>query len=244
MLYNLSMNELQKWQDRILSALSGRIPKYTLGGGTALSKFYFQHRESADLDFFTPEFNPKDIFSVVEYISTVTRKKCEIYARQLKNEKVKVLVFSLPLGRKGLELKIDFIEDINKQIKPPKVVNGINVLSLEDIFLRKIQAIAGTFAMFDAVGRKSMVGGRQEAKDFYDLYFLSHTFMNLSKFVRKYGDDVMREALIGWFRSYSRMEIKTGLLELKAKNRVDYALMERHFKKEIGIILDEMVGRI
>ena len=68
--------------------------------------------------------------------------------------------------------------------------------------------------------------------------------MNLSNFAFKYCDTTMQESLIRWFRTYSRMDIKIGLLELKTKNRIDYREMEKHFKEEIGCLLEKQIGKI
>jgi hypothetical protein len=102
-------------------------------------------------------------------------------------------------------------------IKPLKNIDGINVLSLEDIYIRKIYTITGSLPAIDTVRRKVAIGKREEAKDFYDLYFLSHTFMELSRFTQSYCDQTRKETIIRWFRSYDRMHIKTGLLDLKVK---------------------------
>lgn len=137
-------------------------------------------------------------------------------------------------------LKIDFIQDYVVCIKPPKTINGIKVLSLEDIYIRKIYAITGTYQAEDEIGRKISKGGSQEAKDFYDLYCLSHIFKPLSDFSFSPGDQLMREAIIRWFRTYSRMDMKTGLLELELKN-IDYKDIERHFKQEVNKIIEKEV---
>ena len=50
-------------------------------------------------------------------------------------------------------------------MKPLKVVNGINALSLDDIYMRKIWAITGVVETRDASGRNITVGGRQERKN-------------------------------------------------------------------------------
>src|SRR3989344_1618200 len=51
------MSAYIKLQDKFLKAFfAGRFSQdFYLTGGTALAKFYFQHRESFDLDFFTQE---------------------------------------------------------------------------------------------------------------------------------------------------------------------------------------------
>jgi predicted nucleotidyltransferase component of viral defense system len=234
---------ITKWQDKILKVLAGKAGDFCLGGGTALSKVYFHHRESLDLDFFTFKFSRKKIISLIEFLSVNLGKDFELVKEQQKKDKVRIMIFSARLS-KTKSLKIDFIEDYIKTIKTPKDVDGICVFSLEDIYLRKIYAIAGTIDTIDLVGRNIREGGRQEAKDFYDLYFLSHTFMNLAGFVLRYCNAATQEALVHWFRTYSRMEIKTGLLELRTRNKLNFRDMEKHFKKEIDCLLEKQIGRI
>ena len=237
------MKTVTQWQDRILKILAGKADGYCLGGGTALSKVYFHHRQSLDLDFFTLRFSRKDILSLVRFISDKIGKDLELIGEQQKKDKVRILIFSARLS-KNKALKTDFIEDCIRRLKPTKQIDGIWVFALEDIYLRKIYTVTGTIESIDLIGRKVSKGGRQEAKDFYDLYFLSHTFMNLSNFAFKYCNATMQEALVRWFRTYSRLEIKTGLLELETKNKIDYERMEKHFKEEIDCLLERQIGEI
>lgn len=237
------MEIIEDWQNKVLKILSCKADGYCLGGGTALSNFYFNHRQSFDLDFFTESYSRKDIISLVEFLSKESGRRFEIIKEQSKKDKIRILVFNASISPK-YSLKIDFIEDYISRLKPAKGFNGIWVFSLEDIYLRKVYAVSGTLESLDQIGRKIRIGGRQEAKDFYDLYFLSHTFMNLSMFAGKYCNPAMQEALINWFRSYPRLEIKSGILELKTKNRIDYREMEAHFKAEIDRILENQIGGV
>ena len=237
------MHSLVRWQENALKALAGRADDYCLGGGTALSRAYFHHRQSFDLDFFSLEFNRKKILALIEFLSGALKKKFKLIREQTNKDKVRIMIFSAALD-KTKSLKIDFIEDYIKRLKPAKQVDGVWVFALEDIYLRKVYAITGTAEAVDLTGRRVGIGGRQEARDFFDLYFLSHTFMNLSNFAFKYCGIAMQEALIRWFRTYSRMDIKAGLLELKTKNKFDYREMESHFKREIGRLLEKQIGRL
>ena len=54
------------YQEKVLKALEGKIDNFYLAGGTALSLFYFHHRQSDDLDFFTQEFNQDMINKIIE----------------------------------------------------------------------------------------------------------------------------------------------------------------------------------
>jgi predicted nucleotidyltransferase component of viral defense system len=230
-------------QDKIFQALANKADNYCLGGGTALSKVYFRHRESLDLDFFTTKFSRKDILNLMKLVSENLKINFKLTREQQERDKIRIMVFTVPLSKKEV-IKIDFIEDYIKRLRSAKRVDGIWVFSLEDIYLRKIYAISGTIEIVDLVGRKINKGGREEAKDFYDLYFLSHTFMNLSDFAFKYCDAAMQESLIRWLRSYSRLDIQAGLLELRIKKRIDYKDMERHFKKEIDYLLEKQIGEM
>lgn len=223
--------------------MAGQIDDFYLVGGTALSLYYFQHRESLDLDFFTHDFKRERILDTIKLLSEKLGKKIELVKEQGHRDRAKIMIFTFPAG-KSESLKIDFVQDFFDFIKPPKLINGIKVLSLEDIFLKKIFAITGTSQTEDLIGRKITKGGRQEAKDYYDLYCLSHIFMRLSDFSFKYGNYIIREALVRWFRTFDRTNIKTGLLELKLKRPVDYRDMERHFKKEIDKILQKEIDLI
>ncbi len=237
------MQTLAGWQEKVLKALAGRADYYYLGGGTALSIVFVRHRQNFDLDFCSLEFNRKKILALIKFLSDALKKEFKLIREQTNKDKVRIMIFSAVLT-KAESLKIDFIEDYIKRLKPAKQVDGVWVFALEDIYLRKLYAISGTTEAVDLTGRTVGIGGRQEAKDFYDLYFLSHTFMNLSDFVSKYCNPTMQEGLIRWFRTYSRMEIKTGLLELKTKNRIEYKEMEGHFKEEIGRLLEKQIGRL
>jgi hypothetical protein len=105
--------------------------------------------------------------------------------------------------------------------------------------------LIGTIKTVDLIGRKISTG-RQEAKDFYDLYFLSHTYKRLSEFAWDHCGSVEIEALIHWYRTYDRMNIKTGLLDLKLmkKKALNYKKIEDHFKSEIDILLEKEIGKI
>ena len=232
---------ISDFQEKVLKALAGRIEDFYLVGGTALSLYYLKHRASQDLDFFTREFSQKIIDEIVKYLSDALKKKIILKAKQTREGFVRVAVYSIPMNKR-YSLKVDFVEDYVGLIKPPKDINGIKVASLEDIYIKKIYAITGASTVEDSAGRKIAGGNREEAKDFFDLYCLSHIFLRLSEFSFKYGSPVIREGIVRWFRTYNRSEMKTGLLELELKKAIDYNDMERHFKKEIAGIIEKEVG--
>ena len=230
-------------QEEILRALEGKIDDFYLAGGTALARFYFHHRESEDLDFFTQKFVRSKVFETTQEIEKNLKYGVELINDYDKKGRVKVMIFMVRFKRKDLQ-KLDFVEDPLKLMSELKIVDGIPVLSLEDIYLRKICTVAGTIESLDLTGRRIVMGGRQEPKDFCDLYFLSQTSTSLSDFVMPNCNQVVKEGLIRWFRTYDRMQIKMGILELKMKRQVDYQEMERHFKREIERLIKKEIDFI
>ena len=232
----MKKQKVLEYQKAVLNVLAGRIDDFYLAGGTALSLFYFQHRLSIDLDFFTANFSDKRVNEIISYIKENLKREIKLISHALDNDKAKIKVYNVYFSEKDV-LKIDFVEDLFKLIGQPKLVDGIKILSLEDIYIRKLHAIAGIMATEDIIGRKKFLGGRLDAKDFCDVYFLSTTFMPLSKFTDKYSDISMEEGLISWFRTYDRMQMMDGVLSLDIEKKANYRDMEKHFAREINNII-------
>jgi len=235
------MDKLLKYQDNILRFLAGKVKNFYLAGGTALSRVYFRHRTSYGVDFFTKKFSRTEISMIMQEVSKSLKLRVALAREQNEKGMAKMAVYYIYVS-KGEILKIDFVEDFLELIAPLKTVDGIKVLSLEDIYLRKIFAVSGAMGTTDLTGRRTFKGGRQEPKDFYDLYVLSHTFMRLSEFATRYCDSTKKEGLITWFRSYDRMEMKTGLLDIITDNKIDYGSMEKHFNEEIDRLVKKEMG--
>ena len=235
------MTAIKEAQETVLRCLAGKIPDFYLVGGTALSEFYFHHRESFDLDFFTKEYDNAQVLAIAERLKKEIGLSIKLLNSSAKDGLAKFAIY-LATFPDNAELKLDFVEDYIKLLKPFNLVNGVNVLSIEDIYLRKLFAAGGTVAAQDETGKIISLGGRQEAKDFFDLYFLSTTVSPLSVFVRENSSGQLKEGLIRWFRSYDRLAMKTGLLDIKTKTPIDYKIAEKHFKGEIDEILEEEIS--
>lgn len=233
------METLFEYQDIVLRVLKGRAAPFYLAGGTALSKFYFQHRDSYDLDFFTRAYSVEKVRKLVSFLEKNTGKKMKLVRESHREGFAGIAIYELLLT-KGEALKIDFVQDVLPLLRPLKQVDGIDVLSLDDIYVRKIHAVSGALPEIDKVGRKRFLGGRQEAKDIYDLYQLSSTHRRLSDFALEHCDELQREALIRWYHTYRRQEMKIGLTELRTHNPVEFVTIERHLKQE----MDALIGGI
>jgi len=235
-MYTPFMDKIIEIRDKTLGKLANKLKDFYLAGGTALSLFYFKHRESYDLDFFTKNFSRVKIEEIMTDLSKDMGLAIELSGEQDKQGFARMMVYSLKIDNDS-SLKIDFVEDVYKLLKPLNEFDGIPILTKEDIYLRKILTACGSIATVDSVGRSSFAGGRQEAKDFFDLYFLSKTFMPLSRFVNEYCQQPQKESIIIWFSTYDRLEMKTGLLEIITDKKVDFQEMERHFKDEFDKII-------
>jgi len=120
---------------------------YFLTGGTALGEYYFQHRYSEDLDFFSR--SERDVsqdsrefqeFLESRQLATTSERASSSFAR-------------LHVGPE--KLKVDLANDLKVQMAPVENFGGILVDSLEDIAVNKVCALS-----------------RHEPKDYIDLYFI------------------------------------------------------------------------
>ena len=85
------------YQRKVLKMLSGRIDNFYLAGGTALSLFYFQHRLSVDLDFFTREFVNSDVLRITKYLKDVLKKEVRLVGRNLSEKTAKIAAYNIPI---------------------------------------------------------------------------------------------------------------------------------------------------
>jgi hypothetical protein len=237
------MEKILQYQRDVLKILAGKLGGFYLAGGTALANYHFQHhRESYDLDLFSQDYTNEQVNAIVGWIETKTGKVMEKVAGQMKKKKglVRHSHYDLVIDP-GNALRIDFVEDAEKLLESPMEVNGVPVLSLPDIYLRKIDAAAGMLAKIDRVGKRHVEGGRQTARDIFDLYHLSVRYRPLSAFVLGHCDDLQIEGLCNWYRSFDRMTMKTELLEIRTRTPLEFRDIDRHFLKEIDRLYEGMV---
>lgn len=145
---------LNDFQKEVLAIFSKTVlaKKFYLAGGTALSEFYFHHRKSEDLDFFTEEeLDIKELERFVNLIGkTISLEKVEyqhgfgLYT-----------YFFYPKGDKAKH-KIDFGQYPFPLIEKPKRFAGLQVEALYDI----------------AVDKTHTISVRPRLRDFVDLYFI------------------------------------------------------------------------
>lgn len=123
-------------------------------GGTALSAVYLHHRLSEDLDFFSE--SKLDTFAILNLVTQLSKKLgCKIESQEMEV----VRIYNLEFKDKE-KLKIDFGYYPYKRLKGGKLIDTLEVDSLLDIAVNKLQTIHQ----------------RSDIKDFVGLYFLLREF--------------------------------------------------------------------
>jgi predicted nucleotidyltransferase len=240
---NEPMEKILRYQRDVLKILAWKLGGFYLAGGTALANYHFQHhRESYDLDLFSKDYTSKQVDALVDWIEMQTGKVMEKVAGQKKKKEglVRHSHYDLVIGP-GNALRIDFVEDVEELLEPPMEVNGVPVLSLPDLYLRKIDAAAGMVEKIDRVGKRHVEGGRQTARYLFDLYHLSVRYQPLSAFASEHCDDLQIEGLCNWYRSFDRMTMKAELPDIRARTPLEFRDIDRHFLKEIDRLYEGMV---
>lgn len=125
-------------------------------GGTALSSYYFHHRYSEDLDFFSQVKFPQEI--VVSFMNQC-KMKLDFSATFRIPEAFDVIVYEL-IFKDSKKLKVDFNVYPFKLLEKGPTVEGVLIDSLRDIGANKMMTI----------------NQRTEVKDFVDLYYLLKKF--------------------------------------------------------------------
>ena len=160
-----------------------------LCGGTALARFYLNHRISYDLDFFIPSrFNPEHLIvklsSIGVQINSPVMELRDDFCRQLS-------------GRVQINneiIKVDFIEDIYQEMFSSIVKDNARIEEIDGLYHRKIRTVSGMYSKSNEIS-----GGRQTARDLFDLYILNESVENISEFVSRvnyHGANIPVEGLI------------------------------------------------
>ncbi len=136
---------------------------FYFGGGTALSVFYFNHRYSVDLDFFSEkEFDKNTVIKFINSLSIQLGTSVKMTKKEM------VMWFELSKDKKTL--KVDFLNFPYPKIDKGSIYQGVNIDSLKDIGANKLLLLNLT----------------EEPKDYVDLYFIleRYSIWDLIKAVR------------------------------------------------------------
>jgi predicted nucleotidyltransferase component of viral defense system len=149
------------------------LSEFVLVGGTALS-LQIGHRKSIDLDFFTViDFESNSLIEQLSqsYNLTVLHKTPQTVIGKIDGVKVDFIRFRYPF------------------IRPVIFMEGIRMLSVDDIAPMKLDAIVG----------------RGKKKDFYDLYFLLNQY-SLKELLALYTEKYKHQSDFQVIRSLAYFE--------------------------------------
>lgn len=166
-------------QKKVLALISGEenLSGFYLSGGTALAAFYFEHRYSDDLDFFTA--GQVDTVFLTGFVKKVADS---LGAKDVRFEKLyDRRQFFLEMGYG--DLKIEFTEYPFKQFEMPGVLAGVKVDSLRDVSSNKLMAMLDRF----------------DPKDFVDLYYIlqGRDIQDLKSDAEKKFGNVIEDIFLG-----------------------------------------------
>lgn len=208
MILSARQKKVYQAQDVILAALKKVRPfSFVLSGGTALSRFYFHHRFSEDLDFFFEGFSFS--FEEIEKIARSLSRSgliCELIGRSAQPGRLKYAGYSVGLD---LPIKIDFLEDPFAGMWAPEILkteSGVpfRVDSLDQIYYRKF------FSVLEQWHKARMIA---RMKDLVDLYCLHRYHRSIEKTVelfRRHHVPIQEEKLIMIFAHFKKMDLVEG----------------------------------
>lgn len=223
-------NPLRDIQQRVWQAVrSSSLPVY-LVGGTALA-FKYHHRESEDLDFFCQreDWGRSLPARVARRITAVTGFRAELLGQQTKLSMVGMARYEFETNG-ALVVKVDVVQDHNPLLRP--LEDGM--ASTDDLYLRKIRAAIGWGSQQTIIGRP-MPGGRQQARDVYDLWWLSTRHEPLHKWFPRYFQRADYERLADWLRRTPTGQ-QTILELLKIEPQPDTRAIRAHMDRQADLL--------
>ena len=170
---------------------------FYLTGGTALSRFYFHHRESYDLDLFTQN-QDLDFSSLIIEIQKIASSLHLDIINQVTTNTYHQFIFE---NENKDRLKVEFVKDIPVRFGDMQMFGTIRVDSLENIGSNKILAVFG----------------RTDHKDFIDLYYLlkqtDFTLDHLISLAKRKDVGLTEFYLANAIQDIEKASIKTILLK-------------------------------
>jgi len=146
--------KLYQIQDKALEALKGHLGPFYLTGGTALGRFYLNHRFSEDLDFFVnsdPEFN-QDVQRI--YKRLISRLPVDTKSTVDTDEFVRIWIDGT------VRMKLEFVNDTGEHQGPVLWSDEVPLDNPGNILANKLGAMLS----------------RDEAKDVFDIVIIANTY--------------------------------------------------------------------
>lgn len=232
--------KIKEAQERILNIFSKEAKDFALAGGTALELYYLHHRFSWDLDFFSPKYDLSEIDRLVSAFKKHVEKKLRLESEFTASGRAQVRFYSMPVKGASRSLKIDFVEDVIFKKPTIKNMKGVRVYSVENIYLQKIAAISGIREEPDITGRPIPKGGRNETRDAFDVFVLSKEIQPLHEFLQEVSPSYQK-GMVHWYRTFSRQDLKLGLLDVDIDDPPDPREMVAYLETEIKLFITKGV---
>jgi len=234
-------SELEALQNHALATLCAETPQLLSGmklcGGTALSRFYLDHRLSFDLDFFHPPgFNAQDA------LEKLNAGGLRIEDARITHDPIKADQVHFILVTDRGDVKISIVEDMYAQVFPAVesglALNGVRIMTeaIEGLYHRKLRTIVGSA---DHAAQMPS-GGRQTARDMFDLYVLSIANRPLLPFIEAlpyiFPIQAFYEGLANmpWFEITEELERIISAPKWKAG--CDVNVLQKHLYAQLGMI--------
>ena len=128
------------------------VENFYFTGGTVLSEFYYKHRLSEDLDFFTTNDYIDDI-QILKFIKTNKLKTKALEVEYTNSRYQKIIIFKY---KNQEPLKIDFAYFPLEHIGEFKKYKNIKFSSYQDIAVNKLNSLSE----------------RKRGRDYLDLYYI------------------------------------------------------------------------
>jgi len=233
--------KLREAQEEILKVFAKGADDFALAGGTALELYYLKHRFSADLDFFSPRYDSKEISRLAALFNKYGQGRMNLESEFASpGNRAKVKFYTLALRGSERPLKMNFVEDVIFRRPVIRKFSGIRVYDAKHIYLQKLFAVAGTRFEKDDIGRQLSQGSR-EARAAFDIYMLSKKIQPLHLFLKGAAEQLQR-GMVHWYRTFSRLELKLGLLDLEIYDkRFDAKRMIIYLEDEIEQFAEEAI---
>ena len=151
----IDFNKLYLLQDKFLTWWSSLDYPFYLTGGTALGRFYLNHRFSEDLDFF---MNNNARYS--KYIEDIKNKITAHFTVNINQSLFTEDYTRFFITEEGINLKVELINDVAYYAGKPAIYKYGNIDTPLNILANKLTSIVG----------------RDEPKDLFDIFHIACSY--------------------------------------------------------------------
>jgi predicted nucleotidyltransferase component of viral defense system len=180
MMESQEIEDLYKLQEGVLHRLynlnDSQIMQSKLCGGTALARCFLNHRISYDLDFFIPHG-----FKAMDLSMALKQGGFDYEIKDLVDDSNKANQLHTYINHDNKILKVSFVEDAYFELYPriTKPFGTLEVFTegIDGLYHRKLRTVSGSTDEGEQV-----VGGRQKARDLFDLFVLAKDYKSIQEF--------------------------------------------------------------